>query len=240
MYHRLTDLELQKLTSLTSSGSSLNKISKELKLRKTTVYYHFRKIRGRTYQKPIFKFESDKLLGEIIGIFAGDGSSYFSKQNYHYQIRIHFGIRNSVYTDYVKLLFEKSFGKNFLRKKDGPDKEVLQILSKDVRLFFHKFLIFDDKDKSHSVKIKDSYINNREFMLGFIKGIFGTDGTISGRKTAFYTSSEILKNQIVNFLEENKIKNSTYPDNRTKLPVYQIYIWKENVNRFNGLIIPFN
>ncbi len=123
--NRLTKLELHKISRLTKSGSSLNKISENLSIPKTTVYYHFKKIKGPTYSKPVLNFNSPNELGEVIGIFSGDGSSQLSMPGYHYLIRVHFGIKNPEYTTHVKSLFEKGFGKNFLRKNDGSTKEVL-------------------------------------------------------------------------------------------------------------------
>ncbi len=82
-------------------------------------------------------------------------------------------------------------------------------------------------------------MKNKQFVLGFLRGLFDTDGTLSGRKVLFYTSSNGLKNQIRKFLGDFEIKNSAYLDRRSRSPIYHIYIWKQDIEKFIKLIKPF-
>jgi len=143
--------QLNKIRDLTEEGMSLNQISNNVNVSKTTVYYHFKKIRGLTNIKPKFNFNDDTLLGEVVGIFTGDGSFYFEPKGYHYQIRVHFGIKNIKYLNKVKKLFDFSFGKSFSTKKDGDNKLILETHSKDISHFFFEYLNFNGLKIKHGV-----------------------------------------------------------------------------------------
>lgn len=237
---RLNSSQITKIEKLAGNGRSLNEIASLLNIKKTTAYYHFRKIRMRTMVKPKIKFDSDEELGEVVGIFAGDGSFYFEKKNYHYQLRIHFGIKNVDYLKYVKNLLEKSFGKKFNVKKDGNKKLVLQTYSRDIIEFFFRFLDFESSIKSKTIFLKRKFLTNKIFLKGFLKGLLDTDGTISttkyGIKIAFYTSSNKLARQISRSLNDFKIKHGITSSRESQ---YNVYILKGDNNKIVKLLKPF-
>ena len=72
----------QELINQIKKNNSINKISKELFLAKSTIYYYYRKIKGRKYKKLGIVTKYSKKEGEIVGIFAGDGSQYFEPKKY--------------------------------------------------------------------------------------------------------------------------------------------------------------
>lgn len=238
---RLTTHQLEEIERLTKRGLSLNHIAKTLGVSKTTVYYHFRKTRGMTTKKPNIRFESDYKFGEVIGIFAGDGSFHFEPKGYHYQVRVHFGIKSMNYLKYVKFLFDKSFGKEFPIYKGGSKRYVLQAYSKDIAQFFLSVMNFEPSNKSNTVYLRRPFLSNSEFTRGFLRGLLDTDGTICNTKTgtaiAFYTSSEKLAKQISFCLRKFEIKHGISSPRTRNL--FHVYILKADNNRLIKTLMPF-
>ena len=88
------------ILQMIKKGISLDKI-----LRKVMIDYPYKNIRGRNYGEPTFRVRGSGKEGEIVGIFAGDGSQHFYKPGYHYRTNIHFGVYPE-YIFYVKELFD--------------------------------------------------------------------------------------------------------------------------------------
>jgi len=239
---RLTRAEKNKIKSLVKKKKSLNQISQELRIKKTTVYYHFRKTKGMTISRPKIKIQSDIILGEIIGIFSGDGSQYFEPKGYHYQNRIHFGKKNIEYALYVKKLYEKFFGKTFILKRDGETKLILETHSKEIYKFFHTYISFVSKDKSHTIFLRRDHASSKKFVTGFLKGLLDTDGTVAkiknGIRIAYYTSSPILAQQISALLLSLGIKNNMSKIS-TRKSQYQVYVFKEYNAKLLDLMKPY-
>ena len=93
---RLSNGEIRRTIRLTKKGFTLNKITKLLDKKKTTVYYHFRKIRGKTFNPIVLTNKDKELIGEFIGLFAGDGSSHVT-ENYRYRICLHFNVAEETF-----------------------------------------------------------------------------------------------------------------------------------------------
>ena len=102
-----------KIIKAISSGKSINWISQEYGLAKSTIYHYFKKIKGRRYPKLNLSPSYSEVEGEIIGIFTGDGGLYFWKKNYSYDVSIYFGLKNIGYAKYVQNIFEQYFKKKF-------------------------------------------------------------------------------------------------------------------------------
>jgi len=110
----------EKLIFLIENDISINQISKKLNLGKSTIYYYYKKIKGRKYKIPEFTPGFTEKEGEIVGIFAGDGSQYFHSKSYHYEVNIHFGKKSYNYLLYVKKLFDNYFNKQvYIHKEKG-------------------------------------------------------------------------------------------------------------------------
>ena len=111
---RLSDPQKEEIKTLTLEGYSLNYIYKRVNISKTTAYYHFRKIKGRTYDMPQPVSDYSRKEGEIIGIFTGDGWFTYYKPNGEYKGFICFGIKNKDYANYVKELYNSFFDRKFI------------------------------------------------------------------------------------------------------------------------------
>ena len=108
---RLNNVERTKLNDLILEGKSLNRISKEMLLSKSTIYYYFRRIKGRTINPIIIYTKNEALIGEFIGLFAGDGYTYKSS-NYDHRVYLCFNIADKAYVNKLILnVLEKLFNK---------------------------------------------------------------------------------------------------------------------------------
>ncbi len=239
---RLSKEKISEIGRLTKEGYSLNTISRSLQIGKTTAYYYFLKIRGKTYSQKSFSIRKQKQLGEIIGIFAGDGSFHFEPKGYHYQIRIHTGIDQD-YTNYVKSLYEAAFKKKFRLKKD-KNQFILETTSKIIYEHLRKYIDFRLKNKAFTIMLKNKRHSNK-FLIGFIRGEFDTDGSIhltkNGKVTlTFYTISPKLAEQIITGLKKLGIETGVYLADKGKHhKLFHIRVRAKSIQPFLNKIKPF-
>ena len=139
---RLSELLLQEIELELSDGTSLNTISKEYNIGKSTLYYYYKKIKGKKFVSPYVLPRLSEEAGEVVGIFAGDGSQYFEPKNYHYEVNVHFGGKKLAYASNVKLLFENFFRKSFRLQKEPLDRLRLRTYSKQIFLFFNNSFLY--------------------------------------------------------------------------------------------------
>lgn len=228
---RLTSNQLKEIENLIKDGKSLKKIAKITNLSKTTVYYHFRKLKGRTIKYPIFNFSSDEELGEVVGIFAGDGSLHFIPENYRYVVRIHSSLRNIDYLMHVKTLYERCFGVSFPVRK-YKTRRFLEKNSKLIFYLFFNYLDFDPRNKSNTVKLKNIF--SKKFNKGFLRGLLDTDGTFcidnEGKlRLVYYTSSKELSKRL-----KIIIKNFGFECNisMSKNGCNQVFLYRSSIRNF--------
>jgi len=227
-------------------GVSLNKISRRYSIYKSTLYYYYKKIKGKRYISPYVKPNFSEIEGEIVGIFAGDGSQYFAKSNGNYQVNVHFGGKNISYAFHVKTIFENFFRKKFRLQRESLNRLRLRTCSKDIFHYFKNYLHYDRRIKHSTVKLISISIP-LAFKIGFVRGIFDTDGSLryytyeKGPRAIFTTTSKQLANQINGILSEFSIKCSLRIQERVyrkEKPCYYIYIWKDSVDRFINIFHP--
>jgi intein/homing endonuclease len=229
-------------------GDSLNKISKRMGLYKSTIYYYYKKIKGKRYTKPNIKpVVYNRLEGEIVGIFAGDGSQHLEQKSYSYAVSVCFGNKNYDYALYVKTIYDNYFGKKISLLRNTENSIKLFTKSKDIFFHFHNYLDFDKRIKHSNVRLKTLKFPD-EFLLGFIKGFLDTDGWISKAKDrtnpriGFSTTSNKLALQIKEILNKFQIKCGMYTINRShrgEKTMYNIQIWKESTDIFLNKVKPF-
>lgn len=127
---------------------------------------------------------SKDVLGEICGIFAGDGTLYRTNKGHVIEIRGN-SKEEEYYLGNVKPKFDRIFSKNIkLTKRYYPGGHVvgIRICTKEAMRLFHEILGFPIGKKSHTVKIPDVIFNNKRCWKGYIRGIFDTDGSFYIRK----------------------------------------------------------
>ena len=226
-------------------GTSINKISKLLSLGKSTIYYYYKKINGKKYIPPYVQPNYLEKEGEIVGIFAGDGSQYFAKGG-HYQVNVHFGGHRKDYAIYVQKLFSDYFCKKFQLSFLNDGKLRLRINSKDIFNYFKNYIEYDSKIKHSTVKLRTLEIP-LEFKLGLIRGLVDTDGSVlySNHDKAiivfYFTTSENLTKHISLILQELSIEHTCTCRNEKvgRKPLYVICILKKDVYKFLNIVKPF-
>lgn len=240
-----SDLKNQLIIML-KKGHSINSISQELGLGKSTIYYHYNKINGRKYKKLNLKPGYSFTEGEIVGIFAGDGSQYVQKDQYSYRTNIHFGNKNRDYALYVQQLFLNYFKKKFTLQKQTEHGIRLATTSKEIYNFFHHYLEFNPKLKHFTVKFKRINLPF-DFLAGFLKGYLDTDGCIYKRKNtsilrvSYKTTSLGLASQTIMICSKLGVTSSLYhkrSKNINEKDSFTVQIWKRSTDNFLNLTKP--
>ena len=221
-------------------GISLNRLSKITGINKSTLYYHYRRLFGKKYEEIKIDETNSEKIGEFIGIFAGDGNYTFNKKTYHHRIRIYTGAHEIDYSNYLKSFLSRLFNKSprtFLTK----EKNVVVNLyySKEIYGLIMKYLFWEGK-KTYTVMLKDFENLGTDFIIGFLRGLFGTDGGIYAQKNkvAFGTASKELASQIRNSLRLLGIEPGFYK--YKDKPFWYIDMYGERSRKFMELIEPNN
>jgi len=239
---RLNQNEIEYIKSLIKSGSSLSKISKLTNRSKTTLYHHFRKIKGRTINPIQVNHNNKEIIGEFIGLFAGDGCFYKTK-DYHYRVYLYFNVTEINYVkDLIKNVLLSIFDKRPMIFK--PENRInLCYYSKNIYRLIKDYLEWNKNTrKTYSVRLKHRN-HPKEFFIGFIRGSLDSDGYFSQNKINFSTVSPGLMEDISYSLDKLKIKHSVklYKEKRkNRKDIYYINISKREHNKFINLVQPRN
>jgi len=164
---------------LIKKGVSIPNISKFLNVGRSTIYYHYKKIKGRKY--PLVNLSNnDKVKGEFLGVFSGDGNFFFDKNGHHYRICISLhAIDDKDYGFYLKEVIKKNF-----------NKKVRVYFTKDnaLRLVFYSKKIYQLIDeylnikgyKTLNISLKKSIFSlSDDFLTYFVRGVIDTDGHVN-------------------------------------------------------------
>ncbi|MDO8538381.1 MAG: LAGLIDADG family homing endonuclease [archaeon] len=231
------------LLAMIKNGDSLNTISQTLGISKTTIYYYSRKIKGgRTYIEPEFETNYSEVEGEVVGIFSGDGSQHYEKKKCHYYVNVHFG--HTDYVWYVKKLFENYFNKKFRLQEDKNGNYRLVVVSKKIFMHFKNYIDYIPQIKHCTVRLKNLDFP-KKFLIGFLRGLLDTDGTIALCKDrkfriGYYTTSHSLAQQIKEILCIFDIKCGSCVSKRLGYKdLYQVYILAGSNMLFLETIKPF-
>ena len=198
----------EEIILLIKKGLSINKIQKKLNCSKGTIYYHYKKLKGRKVKEIFFNFKDGSELGEFLGIFAGDGSFYKRIDTYIYAVKIHIGCYEQQYADYLKEKLTIWFGKKpqiycvFYRGK--PSSYIFRYDSKRIYLLLTKYLKWEGR-KTYTIRLKKLETKNKTFNLGFLRGLIDTDGSYYApkKRLSFSTVSEQLAKQANSIIKNN-------------------------------------
>jgi len=225
--------------ALIKKGFSLNKINKITGINKSSLYYHYKKINGKKYKEVSIMGKDLEALGEFIGIFAGDGNFYLDNK-YHYKIRIYTGAHEEEYAYHLTKFFEKLFLKA-PRKNHCIKNNVIitEYYSKKIFLLIKKYLEWE-KNKTKTVRLKDIKNCKKEFLIGFLRGLFDTDGGIykPKNKVAFGTASKNLAYQIKEILIYFGLKPGFYKYKNKDF--WYIDLYGKRTDKFMKIIKPNN
>lgn len=226
------------------AGESLNKLSETLNLGKSTLYYYYKHLKGKRYQEPHVTPGSSELEGEIVGIFAGDGSQYYDKKRGSYQVNVHFGLQNEAYARYVQNLLASFFKKRF-RFRVYPVQIRLRIESKSVYEYFKNYLEYVPSCKHATVRLRTHDLP-LPFVRGFIRGLFDTDGSIRYNthdktiRATYHTTSQALADDVSEILTQCTIEYTRYIQDRAGFKrMYIVRIRTRSVRSFLKTFKPF-
>jgi hypothetical protein len=239
---KLTKEEIETILLLVKRGYSLNKIREKLNKSKTTIYYHFRKVKGKSFEPININSSDEDALGEFIGLFAGDGCLDKTKV-YQYRTYLYFNITERTFVDsLIENVLIKLFGKKpmiFI----SPNRINLCYYSKNIHTLIRKYLEWKTGSrKTYSVKLISEH-HSKEFIFGFIRGSLDSDGYFSQKKISFATVSEGLMRNISSFLTKLEIKYyvNLYREKRlNRKDIYHIILHKSEHIKFIQLIKPRN
>tara|TARA_Y100000310_G_C20372034_1_gene663961 strand:- start:154 stop:765 length:612 start_codon:yes stop_codon:yes gene_type:complete len=188
-----------------------------------------------------FKYllNDDELLGEFLGLFAGDGCINKTK-HYEYRIYLYFNITEINYViELKKILFKlfKRYPMEFRRKNII----ILAIYSKFIFELVFQYLTWNPKGrKCHSVRLKH-HNHSLKFKIGFLRGCLDSDGYLSDKTISFASSSKRLARDMTTFLDDLGIiyRFSTYKEKRAnRVDMHHIYIRKKERRLFLQIIKP--
>lgn len=230
----------EEILNMIKEGLSLNKIKRLTGINKSTLYYHYKKINGKKFSGVGIEESDLNRLGEFLGIFAGDGNFYFDKKLYKYTVRIYLGLYETGYRKYLNKFLTDFFKKQprvYERMSHGV--EVSEYYSRDIYRLLRKYLAWED-NKTKTIRLKSLDDKEQEFLIGFLRGVFDTDGGINKKKnkTAFGTASKRLAYQIKNILEQLDLKPGFYKYKNKDF--WYIDLYGERTDKFMKLVKPNN
>jgi len=171
---RLDEKQKKLIKQLTMKSCSINKISNELKTSKSVVYYCYKKFFGKRLKEIQINDKLEEDIGEIVGAFAGDGNFYLDK-NYRYRIRFSFSGNEIKYAKNISETFKKIYEKP-CRIYNYQNVTIVDIYGKKISDHIKSFLTWD-KNKTSTVRLtKSPSFHSLDFLKGFCRGLFDSDG----------------------------------------------------------------
>ncbi len=225
------------------SGKSFNRTAKELKISKSTLYYHYKKYFGKKIVLPQFTVLQSEVEGEIVGIFAADGGACICK-NGNYSITFHIGASEEDYCKRLILLLESYFHKKpYVYRRKDKNVFVIRYQSKTIYQFMKTYLLWKGT-KTYSIQLKNLNLNYA-FLRGFIRGYLDGDGYSDKRykKVQINGVSGVMICQVndiikkLGFVTDYKIRKDLRPGCKD---LHVITLKREDAEKFIFFIKPRN
>jgi len=216
-YRKLSFHKIENIQMLAKAGLSLEQISAQLDVPKTTVYHY-----AKEYCKKMTYMDMDALsemeLGYLVGVFVGDGCFIVRLKNGTYITKFTLdATRDEDIANFLQSLFEKT-GKKVGRCIEKSS-IIFRVHSKDLVEFLSQYVkCIKQIESPRNVKV----LTNREkwatpLKLGFIGGLIDSDGHVyyNKKRTRHFgvlikTASEPLRDDVVRILFSLGIKVTTY------------------------------
>lgn len=239
---KLNESELNSVKELIGDGRSLKQIARILGRSKTTIYYHFRKLKGKTMKPMILNLQNDELIGEFIGLFAGDGYADRTKQFQH-RVYLCFGLKEKLFVDdLIKNVLIPLFGKKPNISQWGSC-IYIRYFSKEIYEMINEYLDWNkDSKRKYSVHLRHTS-HSLGFVIGFLRGSLDSDGCLSPNKTVFSSVSKQLINNICEFLSRMNIAHTLHvcrTNRGGRRDFYHAYILRKDREKLLTLINPRN
>lgn len=241
---RLEEKQLRKIKELRRNGKSLGEICEILGLRKTVVYYHIKKKFGKTYKIIKINQNDKNAIGEIMGVFAGDGN-FCKDRKRCYQIRFYFSANENKYAGRFGKLLKKIFDKKpYIYVYGTPKNKILiRYKSKPVYQFILKYLSWNGR-RTQTIRL-NSINHTQDFNIGFLRGYFDAEGHSHSdrKKVEIVTISNTMAHQLVIMIRKLGLNPDVrlYMDKRgNRKPCYYISLKDKDAINFIHLIRPRN
>lgn len=237
---RIDNKTKQKMIKLILDGVSIPKISQMLNLGKSTIYYHYKKLKGRKFVVPSFQIKDSGIEGEIIGAFAADGCAVPQSQ---YQVAFYFSLDEEDYAQSFSELLTKFFNKRpYFYKYPKGGKIIVRYRSKAIYEFLRRYLNWKNK-KTYSISL-NNLSHGKDFFKGFLRGYFDCDGfTCKDRvATDLFSVSKRIIIQIMEILDTLNFKYSIIKTKSrgNRADFYKIRLKGEEAKRFLKYVSPRN
>jgi len=208
-----TQKEKEKIHTLAKQGKSINQITKQLELPKSTVYYYFKKAVGQKQKEnqPIIP-KNPKIQGELCGIFAGDGNFHKTKAG-HYRIRIFLNLNEEYWKVLANFLEKELARRPHVYTYEDKSRATLDYSSKKLYEFFKENLQWKE-DKTKTICLNKDENLSENFKIGFLRGLLDTDGYTSKltRRSVFNTISLNLSKDTSSILTDLGLEHYTRTD----------------------------
>ncbi len=200
------------------------------------------KIKYLCFRASLHKVKLPKLdykLSYFLGVIFGDGHvrNSFRKRGYRY-FEIAIQKKRTHYSEVIlPMLIESIFGirpRKHIRKND-KNIITLSINSKIVsRLLTNIFSFSYGKKTAKTIDIIKKL--PRDLQLGFVAGLFDTDGGVCWNSYSFCNSSKKTVLFVRDILSKENILTKLYPQKKGKFRWYQVYIIKRDKEKFLKLL----
>jgi len=209
-------------------------------------------------KKLTFPSEINKELAYFCGVLAGDGSIGFQEKKKHYWIKCVGNPRNEkeFYNEIIKPIIKRLFNLDISPKLyDKGTTYGFDITSKNLVRYLTEFIGLPLGKKYDKLKIPGIFLENKELVRSFIRGVADTDFHLAVKKGYYPIISGVSKSksfieEIKRFLEEDGFKvcmytrkdndkrvNKIITTHRIELSGYKQYkMWTEKI----GLSHPKN
>jgi len=206
---RLTQSQIDEIKRLARAGLSIRKISNNLHINKTTVYYHARKYcRKMTRLDLALLNESEK--GYIIGLFLGDGDINRGRKTPRYIVRFSLDAkRDRDIAARLHQIFQKGRKKTSIFKRDAT--LIVKVCSKEL-VEYIKTCIEYKRNRNNQIEKKLLMNKNWsiEFQYGILAGMIDSDGHVQKHLgTEIKTVSPLISEGILSVLANLRIKART-------------------------------
>jgi len=246
---RLTKKEKLNISSMIKEGVSLNEISRITQRNKSTLYHYYKKISNKRLKDVEINKDNQMFIGELLGLFVGDGYCFHDKKGGHYSTRFFFNNSEKGYVNQIIKLFHENFNK---KPALNRSLNVLVVRYYSKKLF--NFLLNNTKwevsrnklgyiKKSRTISLRNKKFS-KDFKKGFLRGFLDSDGYLSNKKVVFSSASELIikqTNQFLNDLSFEEHRLSFYKDKRpNRVGMWHLYIPKKEHLKLFRLVQPRN
>ena len=186
-------------------------------------------LKKRTDVKIPNKYSED--LAEFFGIMFGDGHVS------HFQVVVSLGNKEEKYAKYIRLLIKKIFKTNVKISLRNNGYRDIYLGSVDVISWLLRQGLVHNKVKSQ-VDVPLWIFSKNNFMQGFLKGFFDTDGSVYKLKYGIQIS---FCNRSLPILKSLQLMLKKLEYNPSSISLYNMYLTRrEDVKRFFEEIKPSN